>query len=85
MWVQSLALLSGLRFRGAVSSGVVHRGGWDPVLLWLWCRPAAAAPVGPQAWELPYATPAALRKKKKEKKKRKENRNDRLKKNSTIV
>ena len=23
----------------------------DPVLLWLWCRPAAAAPVGPLAWE----------------------------------
>ena len=24
----------------------------DPVLLWLWCRPAAAAPVLPLAWEL---------------------------------
>ena len=28
----------------------------DPVLLWLWlwCGPAAAAPVRPLAWELPY-------------------------------
>ena len=28
-------------------------------------RPAAAAPIRPLAWELPYATPAALKKKKK--------------------
>ena len=27
----------------------------DPVLLWLWCRPAAAAPIQPLAWEPPYA------------------------------
>ena len=26
----------------------------DAILLWLWCRPAAAAPVWPLAWELPY-------------------------------
>ena len=25
----------------------------DPVLLWLWCRPAAIAPIRPLAWELP--------------------------------
>ena len=37
----------------AMSSGVGHRCGWDPVLLWLWCRPAAAAPIQPLAWELP--------------------------------
>ena len=24
----------------------------DPVLLWPWCRPAAAAQIGPLAWEL---------------------------------
>ena len=23
----------------------------DPTLLWLWCRPAAAAPITPLAWE----------------------------------
>jgi len=37
----------------------------DPVLLWLSCRPAAAAPNGPLAQELPYAKDAALKRKKK--------------------
>ena len=32
----------------------------DPVLLWLWCRPAAVAPVRPLAWEPPHAAGAAL-------------------------
>ena len=27
----------------------------DLVLLWLWCRLAAAAPILPLSWELPYA------------------------------
>ena len=35
----------------------------DPALLWLWCRPAAAAPIQPIAWELSYATGAALKRK----------------------
>ena len=26
----------------------------DLALLWLWCRPAAAAPIQPIAWEPPY-------------------------------
>ena len=40
--------------------GVVHRHGLDPILLWLCCRPgAAAAPIGPLAWEPPYAAGAA--------------------------
>jgi len=34
----------------------------DPVLLWLWCRSVATAPIRPLAWE--------DKKKKKEKKKR---------------
>ena len=33
----------------------------DPVLLWLWCRPAAAALIGPLGWELPYAAGVALK------------------------
>ena len=45
----------------AVSCGVGHRCGSDPVLLWLWHRLAAAAPIRALAWELPYATGAALR------------------------
>jgi len=34
----------------------------DLVLLWLWCRPAATAPIGPRAWKPPCATGAALKK-----------------------
>ena len=37
----------------------------DLVLLWLWHRLAAAAPSPPLAWELLYATGAALKIKKK--------------------
>ena len=42
-----------------------HRCGPDPVLLWLWCRWAAAATIGPLAWELSYDAGAALERKKK--------------------
>ena len=38
-----------------------------PALLWLWCRPAATAPVQPLAWEPPYAAGAALQRNKKKK------------------
>ena len=34
----------------------------DWALLWLWCRPAAAALTRPLAWELPYAEGVALKK-----------------------
>ena len=37
----------------------------DLALQWLWCRPAAAAPIQHLARELPYASSAALKKKKK--------------------
>ena len=33
------------------------------MLLWLWCRPAAVAPIRPLAWELPHAPGVALKKK----------------------
>ena len=33
----------------------------------LWCRPAAAAPIGPLAWDLTYATGAALKRPNKQK------------------
>ena len=42
--------------------GGCNRGS-DAALLWLWCRPAAAAPIPPLAWEPPYAVGAALKKK----------------------
>ena len=44
-----------------MSCGVGHRRGLDLALLWLWCRPAATAPIRPLALELPYATGAALK------------------------
>ena len=33
--------------------------------LWLWCRLATAAPIGPLAWEPPHAACVALKKKTK--------------------
>ena len=37
----------------------------DPAWLWLWCRPAAVAPIQPLAGELPYAGRGPKRKEKK--------------------
>ena len=48
-----------------MSCSILHRCGLNPALLWLWCRPTAAAPIRPLAWELPYASGAALKSKKK--------------------
>ena len=46
----------------------------DPALLWLWCRPAAAAVILPLAWEPPCATGVPLKRPKtKTKKKKKKN------------
>ena len=42
-----------------MSCGVGRRRGSDPVLLWLWRRPVATAPIQPLAWEPPYAAGAA--------------------------
>ena len=39
----------------------------NQALLWLWCRPRAVAPICPLAWELPYASGSALKKKKEKK------------------
>jgi len=44
--------------------------GSDPALLWLWHSPVATAPIGPLAWEPPYAKGAAQKRPKKKKKKR---------------
>ena len=45
----------------AMSYGVGHRYSSEPVLLWLWHRTAATAPIQPIAWELPYVLGAALK------------------------
>ena len=64
-----------------MSCGVVHRHGSDLVLLWLWCRLAATALIGPLAWEPAHATGMTLEKTKKERKKRKkEKEKEKLKK-----
>ena len=42
----------------------------DPVLLWLWCRPVAIAPIRPLAWEPPHAAGAAQEIAKRQKKKK---------------
>ena len=56
-----------------MSCGVGHRHGSDSELLWLWRRPAAAAPIRPLAWKSPYATGTGtgLDKTKRQKKKKK--------------
>ena len=58
-WVRSLASLSGLRISCCYELWCSCRRGLDPVLLWLWCRPAAIALIQPLAWELPHAASAA--------------------------
>ena len=49
LWAWSLASLSGLKIWRC------HE---------LWCRPVAVAPIGPLAWEPPYAAGGALKKRK---------------------
>ena len=62
-----------------MSCAVGHRCGLDLVLLWLWRRAAATAPIRPLAWETPYAAGTAP--KRQEKKERKEGRVRERKKN----
>ena len=50
-----------------MSCSVGRRCGSDLVLLWLWCKPAAAAQIQPLAQELPYATGVPLKKRKRKK------------------
>ena len=52
----------------AMSCGVGHRWGLDLVLLWLWRKPAAEAPIESLAQELPHAKGAAIKIKLKKKK-----------------
>ena len=56
----------------AMSCGVGCRRSSDPTLLWLWllwlwCGPAATAPIQPLAWEPPNAAGEALKRQKKKK------------------
>ena len=66
--VWSLASSMGQGSSVAVSCGVGRRRGSGPVLLWLWCRPVATAPILTPAWEPPYATGVVLKRQNKTKK-----------------
>ena len=62
-----------------MSCDVGRRRGSDLVLMWLWLRPAATAPIRLLAWEPPYASGAALKgQKTKDKKKKKKIKKIRL-------
>ena len=50
-----------------MSCGVGHRHSLDLEFLWLWCRPAATAPIRLLAWEPPYTMGTALKRQKKKK------------------
>ena len=52
-----------------MSCGVGRRHGSDLVLLWLWRRLTAIAPMRPLAWELPHVAGVALKRQKKKKEK----------------
>ena len=54
-----------------MSCGVGCRRGSGPTLLWLWRRLVATAPIGPLAWEPPYAEGMAREMAKRQKKKKK--------------
>ena len=60
----------------AVSCGVGCRRSSDLALLWLWCRPAASAPIQPLAWESPDAMGVVLKRQKKKKDKKKKERKE---------
>ena len=63
--VQSMALLSGLRIQRCSELWCGCRHSLDPSLQRPWRRLATIAPIRALAWELPYATGAALKSKNK--------------------
>ena len=69
MQILSLASLSGLRIRHCCRMWCRSQMQLGSVLLWLWHRLTATAPIGPLSQELPYAPGTAIKRKKKENKK----------------
>ena len=65
MLIRSLVSLSGLRIQCCRELWCRQRRGSDLAWLWLWCRPAATALIQLLAWEPPYASGAALKKRQK--------------------
>ena len=60
--VRPLALPSGLTIRRCRQLWCRSQTLSDPMLLWLWCRLVAKAPIRPLPWEPPCAAGAALKK-----------------------
>ena len=58
-WPHSVGWQSG----AAMGCGVGRRHGSDPMLLWLWCRPAAVVLIQCLAWEPPYTKDKKKKKK----------------------
>ena len=54
------------------------------MLLWLWCRPAATAPIRPQAWELPCAEGETLQRQKERQKDKKKTKKQKKQKKNTL-
>ena len=67
MWVRSLASLSGLETRRCRMLWCRSQMRLTSHVAVAVCTPAVVAPIGPLAWELPYATGAALKSMKKKK------------------
>ena len=76
-WVWSLASLSGLRIQHCRELWCRWKTQLWSEVLWLWCRPAAVAPIQPLAWEPPYVTGADL-KSKTQKQKQKTNKQNQI-------
>ena len=65
LWLSRLRIQLVSRKMQVASCTTGHGFSLDPVVLWLWYRPAAAAQNKPLAWEFLHAAGAALKKKKK--------------------
>ena len=61
-WVKDLMFLQAVAW--VIVAQFQHCGGCG-VSRWLWCKPVAAAPIHPLAWERPYTAGVAIKKKKK--------------------
>ena len=61
-----------------MSCGVGRRRDLDPALPRLYRRPAAVAPIGRLAWELPYASGGALKRQNKQTNKQTNKKNHQL-------
>ena len=61
-----------------MSCGAGCRHGSDPALLWVWRGPVATVPIGPLAWEPPYAVGAAQEMAKRQNKTKQKKPRDKL-------